>query len=1011
MTVVHTTSEPMNNATTSRTRTPGAWAGVLFLLAAGATVAFLYISREVDGLHTQILQMVEDQTDASLSIGSARVAGFRSVRFDDISLSYETENGILLESTAPGVVAVVNPFAWFEGAQIITNFDIVDAVIRVDTTNRNESENENASVAWFDWIPGNVSLDRCTLIVDGVREGAAVEISDITGTLTRGQDGENLAATLAGNYDREPGKSISGRIQYSAVDDFECEFKIGALTAGDVNGFLPEEHHFAESGRINPSITIDAFPDDTFAIALESEFQDITVRDQPEFMGAMAGTISAYARYDKSTQTLSVRTATLDSDELRAKMTGQLLFADKTHGIDLHLEATELPLQAALEYYLPEDVREHGEMDIEFQQPEEFSVAITGTTEAFQIAATGRAPGATVSFKPNDDRYPEGHLELAGIEAGWDSETESPILTATIRDGAMRHEESGIYADRLSGSINLANNTLSLEPLNAEVFDEPFVARATYSIEEESGTATVSGTLVHTERTALATAIKYTDVAGSLTFSASATLSKGAITAEAELEATNANIDYTWWFSKPVGIGARAEATVVIDPEKSIVLTATGDVAGSALATRIDWGRRGDKWRFLKSVTTAESIDIVSTGKCLRLPYTITGGTARNARHEWTLVDKDGLDWTSLAEAEVDRVDLLPETGTDPMVVKDVKVVASFTKGKDSTGDLTLRAAQATLPPFGAVWFRPMREDEVLLERFPIIPRRWRYALHADEIVAPPWSGTNFEGVTTSDMDKVSLETYRAQIGDGWVQGAFTSFREENSYETELTWGNVESTFFLQHLNLPPVLTGPIAGHVQYGMDRDDPGTLTGDGSFTINNGQFSADFIVDLLEHQMEGETNTLPPSLKFDRLHADVEFERDVVKTPIVELDAEGLTVRGNGQYIHDGDMDYTLEVSISPDTAEQIPALRDSLNLQGYRLAQRTIDLPFHVTGPTSAPISELTDVPPVRVTLVAGALEVTKDAINVLDAPRKILVDLLKTAGGVVSARKSGAENTP
>ncbi len=1013
MTVVHTDPEPTHNVAAIQTRTPGAWAGVLFLAVAAATMAFLYVSREVDNLQTQILQFVEERTDASVSIGSARLGGFRSIRFEEVAFTYETENGIRIESTAPGVAAILNPFAWFEGTQIVSNFDVVDAEIRVDTSNRTPTDARDTrdADAWIAQLPGTVSFKRCTLIVDGIHENAPIEISDFAGTIARNQNGESMVATLSGNYERESGKAISGRIQYSAADDFKCKVQISALTAGDVNGFLPEEHHFTESGRINPAITIDAFPDKTMTIALESEFQDITVRNQPEFIGVMAGSIAAYARYDTTTRSLSIRTATLDSDELRAQLSGQLLFADDTHGIDLLLEATELPLQAALEHYLPKEIREQGKMDITFEQPEEFSVAITGTTDAFQIAATGRAPGATVSFKPNDDRYPEGQIELASIEAGWDSETESPVLNAIIRDGSMRHEDSGIYADRLSGNVQIANNTLHIDPLNAEIFDEPFVARASYSIEDETGNATISGTLVHAERTALATAIKYTDVAGAVTFSGAATLQDGAVTADIELEATNANIDYTWWFSKPVGIGAKATGKLVIDPDKSIVLTAQGDVAGSTLAARVDWASRNGKWVFTKSILTAESIDVVSTGKCLRLPYTITGGTARNARYEWTLVNRDGVLWTSEAEADVDRVDLLPETGSEPMMIKDAKVVATFNKGDNSTGDLTLRAAHATMPSFGEPWFRPLREDEALLERFPIVPRRWRYELYADAILAPPWSGTEFEGITTSDMEKVSLESYRANIGEGWVEGAFTSYREENRYATELKWEGVPSRFFLEHLDLPIVLTGPIAGHVAYGMDRDDPGTLAGDGAFTIRDGQFSADFIINLLEHQMEGDVNSLPPSLKFDRLYADVKFERDVVKTPVVELDAEGLAVRGVGQYVNDGDMDYDLSVSISPDTAEQIPALRDSLNLQGYRLAQKTVDLPFHVTGPTSAPISELTDTPPVRVTLVAGALEVTKEAMNVLDAPRKILVDLLKTAGGVVSARKSGTGNTP
>jgi hypothetical protein len=144
--------------------------------------------------------------------------------------------------------------------------------------------------------------------------------------------------------------------------------------------------------------------------------------------------------------------------------------------------------------------------------------------------------------------------------------------------------------------------------------------------------------------------------------------------------------------------------------------------------------------------------------------------------------------------------------------------------------------------------------------------------------------------------------------------------------------------------------------------------------------------------------------PSLRFSHLKTGIEFKRDLIRTPNADLDAEGIHINGGGQFIIGGDMDYDIKVSISPATAAQIPMLTQSFNIEGHRLSQQNIELAFKVTGPTGGPRGKLAQIPPPRVTLVSGALEMTSEAIKVIDVPRKILVDLLKLGGGLVGATK-------
>ena len=126
-------------------------------------------------------------------------------------------------------------------------------------------------------------------------------------------------------------------------------------------------------------------------------------------------------------------------------------------------------------------------------------------------------------------------------------------------------------------------------------------------------------------------------------------------------------------------------------------------------------------------------------------------------------------------------------------------------------------------------------------------------------------------------------------------------------------------------------------------------------------------------------------------------------------VELVAEGINVTGDGTYVTGGEMDYAIKLAIAPDTAERIPALRDNFTLQGYRLANRNLELDFRIKGPTLRPRSELASLPPPSITLVSGALETTSEVVQVFDLPRKILVDVFKIGAGIVGARKPSENN--
>ena len=206
----------------------------------------------------------------------------------------------------------------------------------------------------------------------------------------------------------------------------------------------------------------------------------------------------------------------------------------------------------------------------------------------------------------------------------------------------------------------------------------------------------------------------------------------------------------------------------------------------------------------------------------------------------------------------------------------------------------------------------------------------------------------------------------------------------------------------LKYLDFPELLTGQISGSIEYTLDRDDPSTLRGTGSFGISSGQFSADYLFKKFEEQLSADFSSLPGSLKFSRFGADIELEGDIVKTGNLELKAEALRITGAGQFTVDGDVDYTLNVALPPETAERIPVLASNINLQGYKIAQRDVELGFKVTGPFFSPTAEVTTLPSLGDTLLVGVGEVGKEVGKVIDTPRQIIMDLFRIMGGIVKS---------
>lgn len=987
----------------------------LLLLSGAIAGGALFAKYKLEGLRGRILETAEARMGTDITVSSISAFGLRGLRADGLDFSRRLDDGSEIGLKIPVVYVYVDLTELLYGEVVVDRIQLEGAQLFVK---RATSGTVPPRIPTLDPLRAplpNVAFrvmgSDCSIRVENAVGTSPIELSGIDFDVAKLPESNALSGTIEALYGGDSSKQIKATARYTSLDDFEARADCTNITAEDVNGFLPASRRFVLDGAIEPSIRIEGKADDTLAISLTSSVTNLTLRDQPDFLEPLTGTIDARAIYDPNGQVLTVGLSQAVTNDMSGMVSGTVRFAEKSPTFDLKLISSQLPLGKVLSFALQDRVEQYGDLTYTLSPDAEVTLHLGGSAESPAYRVSASMSGADAAFKPKDKRFPEGTLKLGRVEATWESETKEPRVNLAIVDGAIRKSDYGVEATNITAGVSIVGRRIEVAALNAIAKEQPLVANGWYDLAKKTGELSAAGTVAEIGKTKLANAIKSTELDGSVTVKATGRFENGTLTFEGDVEASQTQIAYEWFFLKPPGIGATGHISGAFVPKKSVKIDVDGIVAGSELKASTLLAHTGKKWQLRTTNAKSNKLDLVSVGKCLPLPYLVSLGTGTNASYDWTRVDgRDSNDFTAKLAVEIDELAIRAEGGKQPFVCQDVSLTGEIVHGAKRETTLTLHAKRATTPPLGGdVWFVPIVRD---LKKYPSDNRTFYYNLSADSLDVPPWSGANFKGHAYQTDTESGLNAYSAKIGDGTMEGSYNSYRIENTYKTYAKWTNVPASFFMAHLKQPQIFFGNMSGEVTYTQDRDDPRSLAGSGHFEMADGQFSADYLIALFERQFEGDVASLPPSLKFSKLQSTIEFDRDVIRTPKIHLESDAMKLDADGEFVTDGDMDYTIKVAVSPEAAERIPLLNENFNVQGHRLAQEDIDLAFRLSGPTLKPVSTVSETPPVRVTLVSGALETAREALQVIDAPRKILFDLLKIGGGIVGAKKqpqSGNKN--
>ena len=989
--------------------------GLLLLLFVAALFAggALFVKYKLEGLREAVQEEILARTGARLQVGSVLVNGLRGLRLDDLEITLTSEAGPVLDFKSPLTYIYIDLIDLLYGEVSVERVQADNAVIRF--TRPLDQPWMTGKTVRFQEAPRLLERPSfhftgtgCRLEVVNVVGETRLDIDDFAFDIIRMPGFPDITAKFAGALASAPDKKAKVNMRFASFEDFDLRLECDAITAGDVAVFLPASQRVVQSGEVSPTVRVAGYPNNTLIVAFEAPFKDFSVRNQPAFIRPATGSFSGVAAYDTNTHELTITAGKAESASIGGRIEGAMSFAGGKPKFDLRLEATGLPLNEALQYAFESRASEYGTFDFQVHEPHALHLALQGSAEEPVISISGDAAGGVFTFAPNDPRFPTGELNLGRMTLSWQSGQTEPVGSFTVVDGSLTHAFSGISAQKIAGALTFEEGRVSIDPLNAVIKDHPFVASIQYNIAEQTLRASLNGLVSGIEDSRLAKLSPHLSLAGSANLNCELVKTPGKVTIDGELEATQTEIGLFWWFLKPPGVGmAATNIHAEIVPQQSFSFAAGVGVASSQLALSGEGTYRGGKWVADAFRITSEQVDAIGAAQCLRLPYALTGGVATNGTYEWVRDGGQGEDiqWHMSAGFNIDEIALTPNGAETPQRYRGVRLAVSQTEGAESTGRMSVQVEQASMPALGEPWFIPMKTDPEILEMYPDRNREWTYELAAETLEVPPWKGSAFKGTAQMNLKEGGLREFSADIeGGGHVEGSYWSIREDNAYEMSFDWKDTPVNYLIDQMGYPHVFTGTSSGKLTYSMDRDDPGTLKGGGVFEIRQGQFSADFLISQLEGRLEDQLTALPLSLGFERLSANVGFDGDTVTTKDLILVAQGLTLTGEGTYVRDGDMDYDLKVAFSPEVAKQIPVLRDNLSVQGHKLAQQDIELAFKLKGPLFDPKGQLSAPPPVGVTLVSGALEITSDAIKVIDAPRKILFDLLRIGGGIVGAAR-------
>jgi hypothetical protein len=985
----------------------------LMLLAAGLAAGMLLLKYQLENLRGIVQAEVAARVGAEVRAGAVVVNGMRGLRIDNLDVALPVAGGPAVSLRCPATYLDLDLPDLLAGRVTISRVRMDRALIQVD---RPEGApwipaggGGTGAVALPDNLAFRITGSQCRVRLRNVARGSSIDLEEVHFDVARLPDAADLSARIEGLWNAHEDARIEATARFASLEDFDLRLGVGLIRAADVNEVLREPEPFVEAGAIRPRLRATGYPDGNIVVSLDVPVEGLKLRGHPEFLLPVSGSLTALANYDTRARLLTLNSAQAESEQIGGRVGGTVSFAGESPELDLRFEAARIPTDELIDLLLAGRGAEYGAIALSLDGPYAIAVGLSGSTAAPVFSAEAMVSNGRVSLAPADPRLPKADLQFGGLKLSMPPGATVPVGTLGITGGTLEHAQAGLKLQDITGTLVLQDGAVAFEPIQARFAGNTLVGRVRHDLTAATTEFSLEGIVSGLEHTPLGSGIPDVWLAGEVGLRCTGTASAKQVSVDLDVDATRARFDLEWWLRKPIGMGANLKAVnVTLLPDDKITITGAAEIDTNVLNAAVEVRKAGPGWKLHGIRLRSDAIDAVTLGKCFRIPYTASGGALRDATLEWRREGDPEKGRVISIAAGVDELALLADDTTAPLVVKEAEFEVTLDdRDPEKRGGLVVvRAGDAAIPPLNVKWLLPLKaEDPELDALYPPDNRVWRVEAASQRVSLPPWTGSDFACVVVDGNDTTVIERYAATVdGGGTLEGTYRSERPENLATLTAKWTDIPAGYMLRHLELPEVLNGTMSGDFQYTVDEDDPATMAGQGQFAVRDGRFHYDALQAQMGDRMEGATMQLPASLRFALLKAGVRIAGDRVETNELVMEAEGIQVSGGGAFVTSGDLDYQIAVAITPETAQTIPILRNSFNLEGHRLSQSDIQLAFDIQGPLLNPDVKLTGLPGVGDTLVSGAFELGSEAIRVIDLPRQILLDLFKIGGGILGSSR-------
>lgn len=984
----------------------------------GAT-GVMFLKYRLEDARDLTVAAIRSRIGVEFSFGALRAEGLRTLHVSDLHMSTPVPGLGRITLDVAALQMRLSVLELFQGRAAIGSASIDGGHFVIDRTGLPEQRRSDAGRGGGSIIlpahlpPVTLSGRNCRVEMRPAAGADPIIIEEIDFLLNNRPDIPEATLRLAALANAGGNTAVlAAQASWRQADVFDAVVEVSGLDRTHVAQAVavPED----VSGHMSARVQLWSRLEQPMMARVEAEFRGLNapLANVPLPLHDLDATLNALLEWDQVSQRIEILSCDVQSSLATVAAAGIVALDSPLPVLDVAATVRDIPFERLLPELLPETVGALGTPALDLAEGVEITLHARGELSAPALSLHLVLPEATAAFTPDNSTLPGGSVRIERAAVLWDDFSGLPTGVATITGGDIIAEQFGLKVEALMGNLVLDEDGLAVNSITATVSGRPWSGAVKYKIPSGEVHFDVNGALTGIEDTPLHDLVEKLWLSGEIAFRGSGSYSPGGrIQFNASADVTRGGVAYEWWLNKPVGVGASIHnIDVLIDPGNKLEVRGEAAIEDTQLQAHFHHIPHEGRWQTHHIRLDIPHLEVNSAGKCIQIPYTAIGGACRDGFYEWKPVGENIGDNISTIGGHFDYVSFLPDGGAYPLVCHDASVTVTLTniENGERSGELVVHAREAQVPPFGEDWLLPLgATDPEYLEKYPDEPRPMTYKLSADVISVPPWEGRQFAGELYSNEDETGFYFFRAEAGNGQLEGVYRHEKEDNVMHLQATWDSIPAAYIIRHLELPEVLAGDITGEVSYVVDQDDPrATARAEGHFTVTDGHFVAEQLGQMLMDEIGGSIIALhPDALAFDKVASEVRIEGDQIHTDNLIIQSEGITIEGSGVWVMDGDLDYRVDVAVSPDLAEQIPILRDNFNVQGFRMTQRDIELGFHITGPTFRPTGQLAGLPPIGVTLVSGAAEMTGEAIRLFDMPRQMLMSVFRIGGGILGATRT------